>query len=151
MTELDAIMGGEESGGYVFAPHMPERDGVVAGLYFLDLMVREGKTPAELVTMLFQKLGREYHYGRRDFRFSAEARSAIEAQVRMWVPDSIDGAAVQRRNDSDGFKYYLDDESWLLFRFSGTEPLLRVYTETTTVDRVGELLAIGARAAGVEG
>jgi phosphomannomutase len=151
MTELDAIMGGEESGGYVFAPHMPERDGVVAGLYFLDLMVREGKTPAELVTMLFQKLGREYHYGRRDFRFSAEARSAIEAQVRMWVPDSIDGAAVQRRNDSDGFKYYLDDESWLLIRFSGTEPLLRVYTETTTVDRVGELLAIGARAAGVEG
>jgi phosphomannomutase len=150
MTELDAIMGGEESGGYVFAPHMPERDGVVAGLYFLDLMVREGKTPSELVAMLFQKLGREYHYGRTDFRFSAEARSAIEEQVRLWVPDSIDGAAVLRRNDADGFKYYLDDESWLLIRFSGTEPLLRVYTETTTVDRVGELLAIGARAAGVE-
>ena len=150
MTELDAIMGGEESGGYVFAPHMPERDGVVAGLYFLDLMVREGKTPAELVAMLFQKLGREYHYGRRDFRFSAEARSAIEEQVRIWVPGSIDGAAVLRRNEADGFKYYLDDESWLLIRFSGTEPLLRVYTETTTVDRVDELLAIGASAAGVK-
>ena len=150
MTEFDAIMGGEESGGYVFAPHMPERDGIVAGLYFLDLMVREGKTPAELVAMLFQKLGREYHYGRTDFRFSAEARSDIEAQVRKWTPDSIDGTAVQRRNNTDGFKYYLDDESWLLIRCSGTEPLLRVYTETTTVDRVGELLAIGARAAGVE-
>ncbi len=84
------------------------------------------------------------------FRFPAEARSAIEEKVRMWAPDSIDGAAVLRRNDADGFKHYLDDESWLLIRFSGTEPLLRVYTETTTVDRVAELLAIGASAAGVE-
>ena len=66
------------------------------------------------------------------------------------MPGSIDGAAVLRRNEADGFKYYLDDESWLLIRFSGTEPLLRVYTETTTVDRVDELLAIGASAAGVK-
>ena len=143
-------MGGEESGGYVFQPHMPERDGVVAGLYFLDLMAREGKTPTELVALLFEKLGREYHYARYDLDFPAEARSEIEAKVTAWLPDAIDGSTVLRRNDMDGFKYYLDDESWLLIRFSGTEPLLRVYTETTSAERVATLLNLGARAAGVE-
>ena len=150
MREFDAVMGGEESGGYVFQPHMPERDGVVAGLYFLDLMAREGKTPAELVALLFEKLGREYHYARHDLEFPAEARAEIEARAQAWRPDTIDGSVVLRRNDMDGFKYYLDDESWLLIRFSGTEPLLRVYTETTSPERVDTLLDIGARAAGVE-
>lgn len=150
MRDLDAVMGGEESGGYVFQPHMPERDGVVAGLYFLDLMAREGKTPAELVALLFEKLGREYHYARHDLEFPAEARAEIETRVKAWLPDVIDGSTVLRRNEMDGFKYYLDDESWLLIRFSGTEPLLRIYTETTSAERVTTLLDIGASAAGVE-
>ena len=150
MRDLNAVMGGEESGGYVFQPHMPERDGVVAGLYFLDLMAREGKTPAELVALLFERLGREYHYARYDLEFPAEARAEIEARAQAWQPDAIDGSRVLRRNEMDGFKYYLDDESWLLIRFSGTEPLLRVYTETTSTERVETLLDIGARAAGVE-
>ena len=150
MRDLNAVLGGEESGGYVFQPHMPERDGVVAGLYFLDLMAREGKSPAELVALLFEKLGREYHYARYDLEFPAEARSEIEARAQAWMPDAIDGATVLRRNDMDGYKYYLDDESWLLIRFSGTEPLLRVYTETTSPERVATLLEIGANAAGVE-
>ena len=150
MRDLDAVMGGEESGGYVFQPHMPERDGVVAGLYFLDLMAREGKSPAELVALLFQKLGREYHYARHDLEFPAEARAEIETRVKAWLPDVIDGSTVLRRNEMDGFKYYLDDESWLLIRFSGTEPLLRIYTETTSAERVATLLDIGASAAGVE-
>ena len=129
---------------------MPERDGVVAGLYFLDLMAREGKTPAELVELLFERLGREYHYARYDLEFPAEDRAEIEARVQTWMPDAIDGSRVLRRNEMDGFKYYLDDESWLLIRFSGTEPLLRVYTETTSPERVATLLEIGASAAGVE-
>lgn len=150
MHEFNAVLGGEESGGYVFSTHMPERDGVVAGLYFLDLMVREGKTPSELVAMLFEKLGREYHYGRYDLQFPAEERGEIEARTRQWMPDAIDGSAVTRRNAMDGYKYYLDDESWLLIRFSGTEPLLRVYTETTSPARVSTLLETGTRAAGVQ-
>ena len=87
MHNLNAVMGGEESGGYVFQPHMPERDGVVAGLYFLDLMAREGKTPAELVALLFEKLGREYHYARHDLEFPAEARAEIEGRVQAWLPE----------------------------------------------------------------
>ena len=151
MRDLNAVMGGEESGGYVFQSHMPERDGVVAGLYFLDLMAREGKTPTELVALLFEKLGREYHYARRDLEFPAEARAEIQSRVQAWMPDAVDGSTVLRRNEMDGFKYYLDDESWLLIRFSGTEPLLRIYTETTSPERVAALLDLGAHAAGVEG
>ena len=149
MAEVDAVMGGEESGGYVFAPHMPERDGLVAGLYFLDLMARENATPSQLVQRLFAKLGREYHYARHDLTFPAERRAEIEARVRAWTPDRIDGSAVLRRDDIDGFKYYLDDESWLLVRFSGTEALLRIYTETTTPKRVETLLRLGREAAGL--
>ena len=150
MRELDAMMGGEESGGYVFGTHMPERDGVVAGLYFLDLMAREDKTPSQLVETLFAKLGREYHYQRNDLRFPADQRGAIESRVEAWTPDQIDDSKVLRRNEIDGFKYYLDDESWLLIRFSGTEPLLRVYCETTSAERVERLLRAGREAAGVE-
>ena len=150
MRELDAVLGGEESGGYVFGAHMPERDGIVAGLYFLDLMVREDKTPSELVQMLFAKLGREYHYHRHDLRFPPDQRQAIEDRVVAWKPTEIDGSTVLRRNELDGFKYHLDDDSWLLIRFSGTEPLLRVYCETTTAERVTTLLRIGREAAGVE-
>ncbi|MBM4438539.1 MAG: phosphoglucomutase/phosphomannomutase family protein [Actinobacteria bacterium] len=149
MRELDAAMGGEESGGYVFGPHMPERDGLVAALYFLDLMAREDKTPAQLVTQLFRTLGREYHYRRDDLTFPADQRTTIEQRVRAWTPSRIDGGAVVRRNTEDGYKYYLDDESWLLIRFSGTEPLLRIYCETTSAARVATLLRIGRATAGL--
>ncbi len=149
MRESNAAMGGEESGGYVFGMHMPERDGIVAGLFFLDLMAREGKSPTELVAMLFQRLGREYHYRRLDLRFPAEERAGIEGRMAAWQPDAIDDTPVTRRGDFDGFKYYLQDESWLLVRFSGTEPLLRIYCETTSAERVERLLAAGRSAAGV--
>ncbi len=149
MRELNAAMGGEESGGYVFGPHMPERDGLVAALFFLDLMAREGKTPSQLVAMLFAKLGREYHYGRDDLTFDPGQRTVIEKRVTSWTPEAIDGTPVVRRGDSDGFKYYLADDSWLLIRFSGTEALLRVYCETTAADRVRTLLRIGREAVGL--
>ena len=150
MRNTNAVMGGEESGGYVFGMHMPERDGIVAGLFFLDLMAREDKSPSELVEKLFQKLGREYHYRRLDLRFPAEDREAIMARMAAWTPESIDGTPVARRGDFDGFKCYLADESWLLVRFSGTEPLLRIYCETTSADRVDRLLDIGRSVAGVQ-
>ena len=149
MREIDAVMGGEESGGYVFASHMPERDGLVASLYFLDLMAREDKTPSQLVRMLFEKLGREYHYKRIDLAFPGDQRTVTENRIKAWMPDVLDGSVVLRRNESDGYKYHLDDDSWLLIRFSGTEPLLRIYTETTSADRVETLLRAGREAIGI--
>ena len=149
MREIDAVLGGEESGGYVFASHMPERDGLVAGLYFLDLMAREDKTPSELVRMLFEKLGREYHYKRVDLAFAGDQRTVTENRIKAWMPDELDGSAVVRRNEMDGYKYHLDDDSWLLIRFSGTEPLLRIYTETTSADRAETLIRAGREAVGI--
>ena len=149
MLEVGAMMGGEESGGYVIGSHMPERDGIFSGLLFLDLMARTGKTPTELVGQLFEKLGREYHYARLDLRFPAEDRSEIEDRVAAFRPESLDGSKVTDLLTDDGHKLKMADGSWLLIRFSGTEALLRVYTETTSRDRVQRLLSIGAEAAGM--
>ena len=149
MEQVGAVMGGEESGGYVFARHMPERDGVMAGLLFLDLMAREGKSPSELVRMLFEKLGREYHYGRQDFTFPAERREEILRRVSSFRPDVVDGSPLVDVSNLAGHKLRLADGSWLLIRFSGTEALLRVYAETTSAKRVKVLLQAGARATGL--
>jgi phosphomannomutase len=144
------MMGGEESGGYVIGSHMPERDGIYSGLMFLDFLARTGKTPTALVEQLFEKLGREYHYARLDLRFPAEDRAEIEERVAAFRPEALDGTDVVGLLTDDGHKVKLADGSWLLIRFSGTEALLRVYTETTSRDRVRRLLSLGAQAAGVE-
>ena len=150
MLEVGAMMGGEESGGYVIGRHMPERDGIYSGLLFLDLMVRTGKSPTELVDQLFAVLGREYHYARWDLRFPAASRGEIAKRVADFQPTALDGSNVIDLLTQDGHKLKLADGSWLLIRFSGTEPLLRIYTETTSSERVQTLLEIGANAAGVE-
>ncbi len=149
MAKSGAFLGGEESGGYVFAHHMPERDGILAGLLFLDLMVREGKSPSELVEFLFEKLGREFHYARRDLIYPESGRERIESQIAGYRPNVMDGSQVVEFSAADGLKYSLEDGSWFLIRFSGTEPLLRIYTETTSAARAERILAAAAAAAGL--
>ncbi len=149
MAEAGAFLGGEESGGYVFAHHMPERDGILAGLLFLDLMVREGKSPSELVTLLFARLGQEFHYGRRDLTFPPGERESIEGLIAEYDPEEMDGSRIVGTSKADGYKYLLEDGGWFLIRFSGTEPLLRVYTETTSAARVDRILDAAKQAAGL--
>ena len=148
MLRENAIMGGEESGGYGFRGHVPERDGLVAGLFFLDLMARTGKTPSQLADYLFSKVGPHY-YDRADAHFAPSEREAIIARLGRCEPAVIDGSRVIRKDPEDGFRFIMEDGSWLLIRFSGTEPLLRIYTETNSTARVGKMLAIGAELAGV--
>jgi alpha-D-glucose phosphate-specific phosphoglucomutase len=148
MMEKDAIIGGEESGGYGFRGHMPERDGILAGLYFLDFVLKTGKTPSQLLDYLYSKVGPHY-YQRRDFTFSKEQRQAITKSVRDNLPQSIEGMKVVKINESDGFHLTLADTSWLLIRFSGTEPVLRVYAESDSQARVERLLEVGRKLAGV--
>jgi alpha-D-glucose phosphate-specific phosphoglucomutase len=148
MTANDAIIGGEESGGYGFRGHMPERDGILAGIYFLDFMLQTGKTPSQLLDYLYSKVGPHY-YQRRDFSFPEEKRQAIIKGVKDNLPQSMDGVKVTKVNDSDGFHLTLADTSWLLIRFSGTEPVLRIYAESDSPVRVERLLAEGQRLAGV--
>jgi phosphomannomutase len=142
MVSQNAVMGGEESGGYGFRGHVPERDGILAGLYFLDFMVRTGKTPSELLKHLYDLVG-PHHYQRFDLTFPAEAREAILKRVGAAQPDTLDGTAVSNYDTRDGFYYTLADGSWLLIRFSGTEPVLRIYAEAENQARVTRLLELG--------
>ncbi len=148
MIETDAMIGGEESGGYAFRGNVPERDGILAGLYFLDMMVKLGKKPSELLQMLFDKVGPHY-YDRVDSRFSGD-RAAREQIIRNANPATMGGLKVTGLNTLDGYQFLLEDGGWLLIRFSGTEPLLRVYTETTHGDKVQAILQDGLRVAGIQ-
>jgi len=148
MLSENALVGGEESGGYGFRGHIPERDGILAGLYFLDLMIKTGKTPSELIDYLYSKVG-PHHYKRIDVEFHAEEREAILERVRDNPPDDIDGVKVQKIDTTDGYRFILADNTWLLIRLSGTEPVLRIYTETDSLNRVDKLLELGKKLAGV--
>jgi phosphomannomutase len=148
MQEVDAIIGGEESGGYAFRGNVPERDGILAGLYFLDMMVKTGKKPTELIELLFAKVGAHY-YDRIDSLFSGD-RSAREKMILDSKPSTIGGLKVTGLDTTDGFKFNLDDGGWLLIRFSGTEPKMRVYCETTHGDKVQAILQDGLKIAGLK-
>ncbi len=148
MLSEDVLVGGEESGGYGFRGHVPERDGILASLYFLDLMVKTGKTPSELIEYLYRKVGPHY-YKRVDVEFSADERRNIIDRLRDNPPQSIEGVKVARADTLDGFRFTLADNTWLLVRFSGTEPVLRIYTETDSPERADRLLDFGRKLAGV--
>jgi len=148
MLAEDALIGGEESGGYGFRGHVAERDGILASLYFLDLMVKTGKTPSELIDYLYSKVG-PHHYLRADVRFPEDERQAIIDRLRDNPPESIEGVEVVKVDTFDGFRFTLADTTWLLIRFSGTEPILRVYAESDSPARVERLLESGRELAGV--
>ncbi len=147
MLETHAMIGGEESGGYAFHGHVPERDGLLAGLYFLDMMVRLNKKPSELVELLFSKVGAHY-YDRIDSHFEGD-RQTREQRILSAKPATLGGLKVIDLDNTDGFKFNLEDGGWMLIRFSGTEPIIRVYTETTQKDRVQAILQDGLRIAGL--
>ncbi|MEW5868287.1 MAG: phosphoglucomutase/phosphomannomutase family protein [Chloroflexota bacterium] len=148
MLETNALIGGEESGGYAFQDHVPERDGILAGLYLLDMMVRLGKKPSELIDLLFAKVGAHY-YDRVDTYFEG-SRQQREQRILSAQPQTFGGLKVTGLDTTDGFKFNLEDGGWLLIRFSGTEPIMRVYTETTREDRVQAILEDGLRVAGLK-
>jgi alpha-D-glucose phosphate-specific phosphoglucomutase len=149
MLETDALIGGEESGGYAFRGHVPERDGILAGLYILDLMVRLGKTPSQLIEHLYSQVGAHY-YDRIDTRFPADQRETTRQRILDANPQTIGGLKVTGLITTDGFKFGLEDGGWLLIRFSGTEPIIRVYCETTDEARVQPILEDGLRIAGLK-
>jgi alpha-D-glucose phosphate-specific phosphoglucomutase len=148
MLETNAMIGGEESGGYAFQNHVPERDGLLAGLYLLDMMVKLGKKPSELIKLLFEKVGNHY-YDRIDSRFTGD-RQSRENKILSANPKTLGGLKVTELNTMDGYFYGLEDGGWMLIRFSGTEPIIRVYCETTHSDRVQDILKDGLRIAGIE-
>jgi phosphomannomutase len=148
MIETNAMIGGEESGGYAFRGNVPERDGILAGLYILDMMVKLKQKPSGLLKLLFDKVGAHY-YDRIDVKFSGD-RQTRERQILDAHPKTIGGLDVTGLDTTDGYKYSLADGGWMLIRFSGTEPIMRVYTETTHSDRVAAILEDGLHIAGLK-
>ncbi len=149
MTETNALIGGEESGGYAFRGNVPERDGILAGLYMLDMMVKTGKKPTELLKILFDKVGGEYFYDRVDSPFSGDHKIRAEIILKA-KPKTLGGLKVTDLITVDGFQFKLEDGGWMLIRFSGTEPILRVYCETRHGDKVQAILQDGLKVAGIK-
>ena len=147
MLETNAMIGGEESGGYAFRDNVPERDGILAGLFILDMMVQLKRKPSELLDLLFSKVGPHY-YDRIDTSFKGD-RSAREQMILTANPTTIGGLKVTGLNTTDGFKFGLEDGGWLLIRFSGTEPIIRVYCETTHKEAVPAILQDGLKIVGL--
>jgi phosphomannomutase len=115
----------------------------------LDLMVRLGKKPTELLKLLFAKVGGEYFYDRIDSPFSG-SHADRKKMILDANPQTIAGLKVKELVTLDGFQFKLEDGGWLLIRFSGTEPILRVYCETLHADKVQTILQDGLRIAGLK-
>ena len=155
MIETGAMMGGEESGGFGFGMHLPERDGVYADLMLLDLFLREraaGRLPVSRAIEHFHELAGPSWYRRIDVHIEraayAETKRRLLVDLRADTPAELAGQPVVRTHPletGDGFKFWVGDGSWLLVRASGTEPLVRVYTEATTEATQEALLVAGER------
>jgi phosphomannomutase len=139
MRETDALIAGEESGGFAFRGHLPERDGILSGLYVLDLMARRGEGLPELIEELFAKVGPHY-YDRIDITMTEADRLKVEQKLPQLRPDSIAGLKVTGYDTTDGLRFLLEDGAWALIRLSGTEPLMRIYTEVRQESQVQPVL-----------
>jgi len=154
MIETGAMMGGEESGGYGFGMHLPERDGIYANLLLLDLFVRErerGHWPASKAVQHLHEIAGNSYYLRTDVHVERATYAALKDRLLIELlekaPESVGGRPVVKTDalsTNDGFKFWLDDGSWLLVRFSGTEPLVRVYAEATSEQLRDAILEHGA-------
>ena len=143
MLKEDVLIGGEESGGISFLGHIPEGDGILMGLLLVEIVAQAKKTLSELVSDLLEDVGPAF-YERRDMRLSRPvSKDRMVAHLINDAPKEIGGVQVGEVSTRDGVKYILTDNSWLLIRPSGTEPVLRVYAEGRTSDMVSALLAYG--------
>jgi len=148
MSSENALMGGEESGGFGFRGHIPERDGILSGLFLLDMMVKTGKRPSELIEHLYSRVGPHY-YRRDDVSFDPGQRNTVKKRLQEARPDAMGGIKVAQRDEMDGIRFVLEDGAWAIIRFSGTEPLLRIYAEGESTDKVDILISEARGLAGV--
>jgi phosphomannomutase len=142
MLAEDVLIGGEESGGIGVRGYLPERDGTFAGLLLLEALIARGMRPSEAVRALWREFG-EFHYRREDLHMPVEQGQEIVARLAADPPDRVAGFRVVDLQTLDGTKVLLDDASWILFRQSGTEPVLRVYVEATSVAKRDQVMEAG--------
>ena len=146
MLTDDILIGAEESGGIGVKGHLPERDGILNSLLFLEAIVTAGKPPSEILRELHDEFG-EFHFRRTDLHLEMLAGQRLIERLAKEAPRELAGYRVCGVETSDGTKLLFDDESWLLFRQSGTEPMLRIYAEATSLAKAGALLTAGEKLA----
>ena len=142
MRERDVLIGGEESGGIGFRGHIPERDGILANLILLELLAVTGKKLSRLLTELQAEFGKSA-YDRIDMLLPLEKRDRFIESLKQEPPADLLGVPLADTKTFDGVKYIARDGSWLMFRTSGTEPIIRIYSEASSAGRVKKLLEYG--------
>lgn len=138
----DVLIGGEESGGFGFKMHVPDRDGILAGLLLVEFVSLSNCSLSELVDEMLARYGPSY-YRRVDLPLITQRRDKLFSVLKLHPPSHIAGLPVTRLETLDGVKFWLGDRNWILFRSSGTEPLLRIYVEAETPQLLEEVLETG--------
>ena len=131
MIDNACVLGGEESGGYAFAGHIPERDGPLSALYFLESIAKSGKTPTQLLAEIHQITG-PHTFRRIDIQFTPDQRDRLTQALNHNAPKTLGNLTVQNQDRQDGLRLNLSQNAWAVVRLSGTEPLLRIYAEAPT-------------------
>ena len=149
MMEREIVIGGEESGGIGYSRYLPERDGILNSLLLANVMADEGKTLGQLVSDLQKEFGPHF-YGRIDMHIPDEVKNGAIQRARSGHLTQVGRYNVVRTDNLDGIKFFLDAprngngaDAWILFRASGTEPLLRIYAEAASQELVKDLLTSG--------
>lgn len=141
MREGDVLIGGEESGGVSIKGHIPEKDGIIANLLVLEMMVTEGKPLSQIWKDLVAEVGSDIVARRGDLHLTQKTQKLLMERLSSDPLRTLAGEPVMRIGRDDGIKLYLDHSTWLLVRPSGTEPVMRLYFEGTAVDRVERIVA----------
>jgi phosphomannomutase len=139
MVNEDVLVGGEESGGIAIKGHIPERDGVWNALTLMEFMAKTGKTLEELIQEVYAIVG-SFDFDRYDLHITEDLKQSIIENCKNNTYKAFGKYTIQRLEDIDGWKYHLDENSWVMIRASGTEPVLRVYCESSNKEKVIDIL-----------
>ncbi len=140
MVREDVLLGGEESGGIAIKGHIPERDGIWMGLTIWEFMAKTGKSLEELIQEVYAITG-TFYFDRNDLHISEETKAKVLSNCKAGAYTAFGKLKVSRTDDLDGYKYFFDENSWVMIRASGTEPVLRVYAEAPTKVQADEILS----------
>jgi phosphomannomutase len=139
MVEEDVLIGGEESGGIAVKGHIPERDGIWMGLIIWEFMAKSGKSLDDLIKEVYDIVG-GFKFERNDLHITEDLKQSIIANCKAGNYKSFGPYNVKEVGTIDGFKYFFDENRWMMIRPSGTEPVLRTYAEAPTIEEVREIL-----------